>query len=215
MIQWSREVIELAKLAYVRFSDLTESELKLLCAVTTGQVLQCGPTEAQWQHHRDPAFADFWGAERDILGEFISWLCANAEAASLVDWHGVRINGARITGNLELQFASVKFPLFLGKCRVLNELNFQFATMNFVSLSGSVTQSIRADGLVLKSIALQSGFRAEGLVSLVGACVGGNLDFAGGAFANPGGNALVADHAIVTGNALFNKASSWRARRVL
>ena len=95
MIEWTREVIELASLALARFSDLTESELKALVAVTTGEIAYCGPHPVESDSHNfpdpynNPDFADFWGPERDVRAELIRWLCIAHDGAAWLDPRGL------------------------------------------------------------------------------------------------------------------------------
>ena len=62
--------------------------------------------------------------------------------------------------------------------------------------------ALRADGAEIKgSVNLTEGFSAEGVVYLVGAQIGSDLNCSGGKFENPGGDALAVDSAKVAGSA--------------
>ena len=62
--------------------------------------------------------------------------------------------------------------------------------------------ALRADGAdITGSVNLAEGFSAKGVVYLVGAQIGSDLNCSGGRFDNPGGDALAADSAIIGGNA--------------
>ena len=118
-----------------------------------------------------------WPDKRNVRADLIRWLFVDREARELVDPRGVQIRGARITGDLDLSFANVLFPLVLLRCRLEQPLDLQWAKMPVLSLEGSWTGAIAADGLKLEgSLFLRNGFHAEGEVRLLGATIGGNLD---------------------------------------
>lgn len=206
MIQWSREVVALARLALAKFHSLTEAELKLLCAAATAEFAICGPIESEWQHHNEPRFAEFWGLERNIRAAVIRLLCTDSKASGLVDPRGIRLHGAWIDGELDLVFVSVTFPLSFVSCRMSDLLALTSARTEFLSLAGTVVPRIAGDRLNVRgSLILSDGFRAEGGVTLEGAQIGGELNCGGGIFTNPTGNALTADGAHVDADVVLNK----------
>lgn len=209
MIPWAREVIELVNLALTRFTDLTESELKVLVAVTTGEIAYCGPSEEDNHPHNNPDLADFWGLERDIRAELVRWLCINRDAAAWVDPRGSGIHAARISGQVDLSFAVVRIPLFLIRCRIADAMNLRFAQIEFLDLSGSVVHRLDADGMRVRgALNLRDGFRADDEVRLLGADIGGDLDCGGARFVKPDGYALNADGAKVGGSVLLRNGFS-------
>lgn len=201
MIGWTREVIELANLALARFAGLTESELKVLVAVTTGGTAYCGPSEEDNHPHNNPDLADFWGLERDVRAELLRWLCINRDAAAWIDARGLRIHAARITGQLDLRFAIVRTPLFLIRCRITDAINLPYAQIELLQLSGTLVPGLSADGIRVRgALNLIGGFRSDGEVRLLGAGIGGSLDCSGGEFVKPDGYALYADGVNVAGS---------------
>ncbi len=182
---------ELVDLARERFAALeepepSEAELKLLRAAAMGQGAQCGPSDKLDDPTNDPAKSDEWRAEREIRAALIRWLCLDREASSRVDPAGLRVLGAKITGELNLSFGNVPFPLGLFRCRLTETLALQSTQIPALLLSGSWTKSILADGVdVRRDVFLRQGFRAEGEVRLAGAQVGGNLHCTGGVLKNP------------------------------
>jgi hypothetical protein len=202
MIRWSAEIEELAELALRTFPDLTESELRLLCAATTGESANCrllpdSPTAASLN---DPDFADSWPSSREIRAALIRWLCTNRDAVTFVDARGLMVLGAKITGELDLSFTSIAFPVLLFRCRLIADANFQYANLNLLSLPGSVTRGIFADRLVARAVQLRNGFHAEGEVCLRGAEIAGDLDCGNGEFRNPGKESLNCDGLKVGGD---------------
>jgi hypothetical protein len=204
MIGWTREVKELATLALTRFPDLNESEFKVVVAATSGELAHCGPSRSDADPVNDPGSAAAWGPEREIHADLIRWLCIDLDAALWIDPHGLLIRAARISGQLDLSFAVVRFPLLLAHCRVAEEVSLHNAQLEDLSLLGTHVSGFAADGMGVRgAVNLRGGFRADGEVRLLGADIGGNLDCENGKFVNPGGKALSADGAKVTGDVVL------------
>jgi|ERR1019366_1907997 sRNA-binding regulator protein Hfq len=190
----------LEELAREKFGELSAAEERVVRNAPNGTEADCSDLGGG----DDPAKADTWPEARNVRAELTRWLCVDSAARELVDPHGVQIRGARITGELDLSFTNVLFPLALLSCRVEQALILQGAKMPLLSLEGSWTGAIDADGLKLEGdIVLRNGFHAEGEVELPGATIGGNLDAEAGTFKNPNGNALTADRIKVTGDILL------------
>lgn len=152
----------------------------------------------------DPAEGRRWPYERNVRADLIRWLCIYGEARDQIDPRGVWILGARIMGALDLSFTTMTFPLALLRCRLDQHLILQGAKMITLSLDGSWTGPIFADGLNVEgSLFLRNGFHAEGVVKLPGASIRNNLEATGGTFNNPTGYALFADHINVRGSVLM------------
>jgi len=200
--------LDLEDLARARFDDLSDAELKLLRAAPKGEWAVCGPSANDGDAANDPSQADTWGPERAIRAKLIRWLAVDGEAAERVDPKGLQIYGAKITGELDLSFAVVPFPLRLTRCRLMANLSLTNAQIPFLALPGCWSLSLSADGINVKgSVFLREGFHAHGGVRLLGAQIGGNLDCSDGWFENPlqegvegSGKALSADGINVKGN---------------
>src|ERR1700733_13733148 len=102
-------------LAAKTFGDLSEAEQRMLRAAPEGAVAMCGPNANDRDPANDPGMAENkldeggWGREREIRAELIRWLCVDKYAAGHVDPRGPRVYGAKITGKLDLSFATVAF----------------------------------------------------------------------------------------------------------
>lgn len=183
---------ELKKLAEDRFGLLSDAENKMLRAAITGDFAFCGPNENDDDPHNNPSSGEDWGPQREIPAELLRWLCVDKTAETYVDPQGIRIHGAKISSSLNLSFASVRFALGFRRCRFSDSIWLVSARLPSLTLSGSSTQKITADGAKFQySLFLNDGFSATGAVSLWGAQIDGNLVCGGGVFKNPWQNGIL------------------------
>jgi hypothetical protein len=137
----------------------------------------------------------------------IRWLCRDP-AASCIDPKGIQLVGAKIIGPLDLRFCTVRFPLFMFRCCVTEEIDLISASLPGLYLNGSSVQSISADDVHVEgNVHFRESFTARGEVRLPGAQIGGSLDCTGGIFKNPpqkdlpgSGKTLIGDGMNVTGS---------------
>ncbi len=164
----------LKELAAPHFGELTAAEIKLLEAVTTGSVAECGgPTEED----NDPSKAAEWPDARTIRSSIIRWLCNNKDVLPLIDSSGIAVAHARLVGELNLAAMAIPFSLRLQGCGMPEGISVQDASLRNLDLEGSVCSYLRAWRLNLKgSLYLRSGFIANGPVMLNGALISGDLE---------------------------------------
>jgi len=65
--------------------------------------------------------------EQEIRGDLVRWLCVESDAQSRIDPLGVRIQSAKISGELNLSFVVVRFPLTFCSCKFANPLRLILA----------------------------------------------------------------------------------------
>jgi len=202
----------LSHLASTRFS-LSKAEGRLLEQVETGEVANY---LAETASQNDPSQADTWDDSRQLRATLLVWLCTDTEASQFITHRGIQIQGARIVGSLDLQFAMLPFPLICQQCAFTAAIRLERATVKFFDLSGSylagsaiklpevdqaVQIALEARGLQVESdVFLRQGFHAIGCVVLWGATIGGNLNCEQGRFKNADGNALFADNIEIRGD---------------
>jgi hypothetical protein len=150
MIAWTRATQELATLAIAKFDRLSESELKMLCAATSGEYAYCGPSARDDDPHNDPGQAAEWNHHRTIRAALIRWQCVDQTAKCLVDPRGVEIHAARIADVLDLSFATVPFPLFFTACFFASRMDLFGAQLEALYLRSSRSAAISADGLKVR-----------------------------------------------------------------
>lgn len=189
-------------LAQKRFGRLSTAEQRFFQAVGNRQTADYSSKEEQ---DNDPANAGKWEDDRVLKADRIAWLCTDVEALSLVSHHGIEVNGARIDGDLELEYAKLRFPLIFKRCALLGRANLRNSEICSLNFVGSHTRSIDCAGSEFQdAIYLCDGFRAEGTVCLDGVTMRGTLDCTGAQFINSGGLALDADGLRVTGDVLLH-----------
>jgi len=195
---------ELEALASLRFEELSEAEMQLLHLAPKGNVVICGPNNDPNDPANNPAGAGTWANQRHIRADLIRWLCRHREAAEKVDPRGIQVFAGKISGELDLSFAAIPFPLSFARCCFSSNIYVIHASLPALNLGGSVTRSIHADGIhVAGDVLLRAGFLSKGRVEIRGAQIGGTLLCDGAAFENPGGTALAADRACVKGSVLL------------
>src|SRR5690349_15011247 len=111
----------------MKVRDLRKFERKVWDASTTGV-----PVNLQWT------------PERIVRAEVITaLLIGDGEAASMTV-RGVHLQGAHITGDLNLEGTMLRCPLALLNCSFASGINLNEATALSVRLSGSHVPAVRA-----------------------------------------------------------------------
>jgi hypothetical protein len=181
-------------------ADLTPAEEEFFRKVAEGQVADFS---SKSEADDDPANASQWKADRVLRAPCIAWLCTDPDATEFLTHRGILLHGARIDGDLDLQFAKIDVPLFFAKCAFAASIYLTQAELQSLTLLGTHTAKISASNLKLEgAVLLRNGFRAQGEVSLMGASIGGSLNCTNAQFLNAGGTAVSADGAKV-GGAVF------------
>jgi len=181
--------LELVELARERFGrekeggkELGPVDRKLFESVAKGELADFSEKE---EENNDPEKAGDWGPGRVIEADRIEWLCTDPEALQLVTHRGIWVKGARVDGELILQFARIPFAIDFWRSAFGKDIYLQHAEVRGLNLAGTHTQGIWADSLKVEgSVFLRDGFKAKGEVRLLGARIGGNLDCMDGQFIN-------------------------------
>jgi hypothetical protein len=190
------------------FTDLTDCERKLLESAPIGKFALCQSLDAKV----DPSKGDQWPESVKIRPKLIRWLCVNESARKLIDPKGIKIYGAKIADNLDLESVSVPFALDLQKSRFSAGLSLRRAKIvGELNLLGSFLANpegpaLNANGAYVTSdVFLSRGFNSRGEVDLTAATIGGGLQCDGGTFSNPNGMALNVNRANITGSVFLWK----------
>jgi len=175
----------------MKVSDFTMCECKVWEAAATGTLVDRRVGDSAID---SPEKGTEWGPERTVRAEVIvDLLIGNGEAASMAV-RGVRLQGAHITGDLNLEASTLRCPLALLDCSFDSALNLNEATAASVRFSGSHVPTVHARQLLTRGdLGLDKGFNVSAGVELPGAHIGGDLDCTGGHFSNSDGPAIYAD----------------------
>lgn len=167
-------MVSLQQLATNKFGPLTDAELKLLDAVPTGTIAQCGSANEQ---DNDPNNASAWPDQRTIRSSIVQWLCTDKEALTHNSSLRISTRHAKFIGELDLSGTSLGFSLSLLSCAVPEGISLPEARLRKLDLAGTVCGNLIASGLTVEgSMLLRYGFRSHGPVVLAGATVRGDLE---------------------------------------
>ena len=172
--------------------DMTPAERFFACCLSRGLPCRLGNAVPQ-----DPA------PRNTVRAEVIRFFAYGGDS----DKHPVRkaivdLQGAWVSGDLDLTHASIPYALLFGNCHFADSVQMQHAECKALYLDGShLTRGLNACGLTTKGdVNLRDGFSAEGEVLLLGANIGGRLDCTGGKFRNPNETALSAEGVMTKGS---------------
>ena len=158
-----------------------------------------------FQSLNKPELAEQWGTERTLKADRIVWLLTNPEAIKLLSFRGLRISGAKIEGELNLEYATVFVPLIFDACAFTEPLILQKSKLRELQMPGSYVSGIQATEMRVEgSIYLNNGFKSEGEVNLIRVSIGGLLSCTGGKFSNQGQTAINAAVATITADVFLS-----------
>lgn len=207
---------QLLELARKRFAprNLSKAE-EDLCRAAQNEAVA-----VQIQENRetpDLANAASWPPDSVVRAECVAWLCTNREAFPLVTHRGIRLRCIRIDGELDLDYAQIKFPLSAWKCVFTGNVLLRYARLEGLFFEACHIKDVQAYGLfVTGDFLLSNGFtpegeidthnvcKVEGELNLLGATIGGTLDCSGAQLLNPTKIALSAGGAKI-GHDVFLK----------
>jgi hypothetical protein len=189
------------------FQPLKPAEQKLLEACTRGGLCIIS--------RKRPEAADQTDTN-SIRAGFIRFLILGGESSSQPHEHGVSLHGGWIQGCLDLRGATSPANIYLGCCWFDAMPTVQDCRIKGVfNLSGSRLPGLSGDRLVCEAgLLLRDPFLSDGTIRLLGAEIIGDLDCSGASLKarlDRNGileDALVADHATITGNVYLNKQLS-------
>ena len=210
-------------LAMAVAGDLSDAERRVWDAFPTGRPVVFGTGNAE---DDDPAGGEGWGSDRQVRAEVLAALLCGAVEVQPGQTGEVYLEGACVTGALDVPGGAVLHRLRLNQCYVADGIDLSEATIQTLGLKDCYIGAIRlystrmngalylggahldgkggraltADGLIVTAgMYCGRGFQADGEIRLVGASIGGYLNFEGAHLDGKGGRALSADGLTVTG----------------
>lgn len=176
-------------------TQLAEHERRIRTAAATGELVDLRVGDAD---HDDPAHGACWDDSRTVRAELLIELLTKERAQNADQPWAIKIQGARITGSLNLEARELACPLLLRACRFEDPVILDETAAPAIRLPGCYVPSLSAEQLRTSgNLELNDGFTARGEVRLRGARVGGIFDLSGAHLTNPGVDALVADQMTV------------------
>ena len=142
------------------------------------------------------------GPDRQVRASFLRYLILGGCDAlpGMIPERGVRVAGALVVGELDLEGTRIPRDVGLLQCRFDSVPNFRSTRIDTLNLSGSALPGLNADrlraegGVILREVAV------TGEIRLSGAKLGGDLDCDGARFtAGDSGRALFADGLLAEG----------------
>ena len=139
----------------------------------------------------DPAEGASWGTDRTLRAELLAGLLIGDLTPKQDRVRTVQVHGARITGPLSLQSATLVMPLVLFDCYIEETINLREATAPGVYLHGCHILSLEAVQLrTTGNVDLSGAFTARDKVILAGARIDGQLNLQGSSLTGKHGPAL-------------------------
>jgi hypothetical protein len=131
----------------------------------------------------DPVNAGLWADDRVIKAEWINWLCTDVEASKKVTSRGIEIDEARISGQMDLSWLKLEFPIIIFKCGFTDDVILDRTTIRSLQLQTTYLKGLHGDGLSIdRDLTLQDHCFAQGVLWLQEATIGGSLNCDGSQF---------------------------------
>jgi hypothetical protein len=156
-------------MACVDADDLTECEQRLVRAARRGELVDLRTGESATD---DPSSGEAWGRERTVRADVLYQLLGG-------EWpvRAVVLRGARVSGGLNLQAATLGCPLILEGCFFEGPINLNDARAQAIRLTGCQLTCVEATGLETRG-SLQLARSTAAVISLHDARLGGQLTLA-------------------------------------
>lgn len=139
----------------------------------------------------DPAGGANWGDARLMHAELIVQLLTATGLSKRERPRAIRLKGARVVGDLDLEAATLVCSLVLISCHVEEPINLREAQGSAIRLPGCHINGVAADQLHVRGdLELKNLVTTKAEVRLLSAHIGGNLDLSGAALANTNGPAF-------------------------
>lgn len=164
----------LLELAKQRFTNLTPAEIRLFQEAQKGEPIDPLPGPDDYVDN-----ASKWGKDRAVYAERLAWLCINPQASALVTCHGLTLAGLRIDGNLNLENADIKFPLYAKNCAFTGSIVLRDAQTRSIGLSACYLRDFQAARLKVAGALMLDGTcktEGDGQMDLEGAVIDGDLN---------------------------------------
>jgi hypothetical protein len=177
------------------------------------ELLRCAPLgDVASLDGKEDCPADTTDPDRRVRPALIRWLLLGGHSADRLRTHpkGAQLLGAWVDGELDFEGCKTRLDCSLWACLFPGPVTFQDAEVRGLYLPGShCRQGLNLVRLKTETdVHLSDAFKAEGLVNLIGARIGGQLACDGGQFLNPGHTALDCDAAQIASDVFLRGKST-------
>ena len=150
-----------------------------------GEFAICGSSADPADPSNDPKDAAEWSPGRNLSAAVVRWLETSPAAIQLEDPGGIRLLGANMVGQLNLEDLKIPFAIVMRKSHIQERLRLAGTDLPLLDLGGSYVSELDGSGLIVhRDLILGDGFDASGESRLDHARIGGNLDCHGGPFSH-------------------------------
>jgi hypothetical protein len=181
-------------------AGLPGSERRLVDASRTGTLVDLCTGDPEVDA---VANARVWDTDRVVRGELLTDLLSGGRGSRDHRPRSVKLRGARITGQLDLEAISAVCPLLLQDCHLDEEINLMDARVPALRLHGCLVPRVLGNRLNTRhNLEFRDGCKVDGGIDLLGAHIGGSLVLDNADLANADGSALQAMRITVDGDVL-------------
>lgn len=175
---------------------INDAERRLWDAFPRGGMVDLGQGDPA-----EPGFnPDGWAPDRVVRGELIARLMLGGRLAEPGYAAKLILEGARITGRLDLSGAPVTHELLLRRCWFDERIDLTDTVTRSLELYSCRLIGIDARGWQARGQVSLRRSRIEGPVDLLGARLSGEVSFRAATLSHPGGIALMADNLVADGS---------------
>ncbi|WP_192340171.1 membrane-associated oxidoreductase [Streptomyces sp. VITNK9] len=153
----------------MEINDLTPAETRVWRAFASGDLVDFRASDDE-----DPADGGAWGPERTVRARVLRTLLLDGPRAE-GEVPALNLAGVRVTGVLELQYATVDHPVRLRYCHFEDVPRLYGARLREVNLSESVLPGLVSHAVRVEGVLRLTRTRFAGMVRLGGAEVTGSL----------------------------------------
>ena len=153
----------------MEINDLTPAEEQVWRAFPLGESVDFRTADDE-----DVGLGGDWGPERTVRAEVLRALLLNGplEAGEIAS---LSLAGARISGRLDLQYATIDHPVRLRNCYFDEVPRFYASRLRELNLSESVLPGLTAHAMRVDGVLRMTRSRFRGVVRLAGAKISGSL----------------------------------------
>ncbi|MFF4715732.1 membrane-associated oxidoreductase [Streptomyces eurythermus] len=164
----------------MEIDDLTAAEERVWRAFPRGELVDFREAADE-----DPADAAGWGPERTVRAGVLRALLLDGPRRD-GEIPSLSVAGARITGRLDLQYATIDHPVRLRHCHFDEAPRCYAARLRELNLSESVLPGLVAHAVHVDGVVRLTRARCHGTLRLGGARIAGSLYLEGAEVAAPG-----------------------------